>query len=63
MNWPQLGYEYTVGGVFFAVTLFLCFRPGAGDVKNSSDRKTLIYLLAGFVGYFTAMTVWILLAS
>jgi hypothetical protein len=63
MNWPQLAYEYIVGGIFFAVTLYLCFRPGAGDMKNPSDRKTLIYLLVGFAYYLLAMTAWILLAT
>ena len=64
MNWLQLGYEYAMGGVFFFVTLWLCFRGGeASALKNPSDRRTLVILLAGFVYYFLTMTVWILLAS
>lgn len=63
MNWPQLIYEYMVGGVFFAVTLWLCFRPGASDRRNPSDRRTLIILLAGFAYYLVATALWIVLAS
>lgn len=63
MNWPQLIYQYSVGGTFFFVTLWLCFRLGAADIKNSSDRKALIYLIAGIAGYFAFHTIWIILAT
>lgn len=63
MNWPELIYQYAVGGLFFFLTLYICFRPGASDPKNPSDRKSLIYLLIGFAGYLVAHTAWILLAT
>jgi hypothetical protein len=63
MNWPQLVYEYAIGGAFFFGTLVLCFRPGANDMTNSSDRNTFIYLLAGFAGYLLFCVAWILLAN
>lgn len=63
MNWLQLSYQYLVGGIFFFVTLFLCFRPGASDTSNPSDKKALFYLLAGFAGYLALHTGWIVLAS
>lgn len=63
MNWLQLIYEYTVGGVFFFVTLYLCLRPGASDLKNPSDRRAVIYLVGGFAGYLGVITAWILIAS
>jgi len=63
MNWGQLVYQYAVGGLFFFVTLYLCFRPGASDTHNPSDKRALIYLLAGFAGYLGMHTLWIILAS
>ncbi len=63
MNWLELCYQYAVGGAFFFVTLYLCFRPGASDRENPSDRKALIYLLIGFGVYLAGHTVWILIAN
>ena len=63
MNWPQLAYQYHVGGLFFFITLYLCLRPGASDLKNPSDRRAFIYLLIGFAGYLCAHTIWILIAT
>jgi hypothetical protein len=62
-NWLQLAYQYLIGGFFFTVTTYLCFKLGAGNLKNSSDRKVLIYLVFGFVGYLAMHTIWIILAS
>ena len=61
MNWLQLSYQYLVGGAFFAVTLFLCVR--AANMRNRSDRKTVIVSLVGLVGYFTFHTLWIAFGS
>ena len=63
MNWLQLVYQYLVGGTFFFVTVYLCFRPGASDSSNPSDRRALFYLLIGFAGYLGMHTLWIILAS
>ncbi len=62
-NWPQLIYQYTLGGLFFFVTLALCFRSGASDLKVISDRRSLIYVVLGLVGYLTFHITWIVLAS
>jgi|YNPNPStandDraft_1061719.scaffolds.fasta_scaffold06748_3 hypothetical protein len=62
-NWPQLVYQYTVGGIFFFLTLALCFRTGAGDLRSASDRTSLIYVLAGLGGYLAFHIAWIVLAS
>lgn len=63
MNWLQLIYQYGVGGLFFTVSLALCFRAGAADRRNISDRRTLAICIAGLVGYFLINLVWILAAS
>ena len=62
MNWAQLSYQYIVGGIFFFVTVYLCFRPGGNTLKNPSDRRSFIYLMIGFFGYLAFHTVWIILA-
>ena len=63
MSWPQLAYEYGIGGLFFAVTLALCFRKGGADKKNRSDRRTFRICLAGFAGYLLLHVAWIVAAS
>ena len=63
MNWLQFGYQYVVGGLFFFITLYLCFRPGASDPQNPSDRRALIYLLIGFAGYLGGHALWIVVAG
>jgi len=63
MNWAQLAYQYAIGGIFFLVTLYLCFRPGASDVNNPSDRRALRFLIIGFIGYLAMHTAWILIAT
>ena len=63
MNWLQLAYQYIVGGAFFAVTMALCFRKGASDTKNRSDRITLWISLFGLLGYFVFHAVWITIAE
>ncbi|MBN1947951.1 MAG: hypothetical protein JW797_19950 [Bradymonadales bacterium] len=63
MNWVQLAYQYGLGGLFFFVTLALCFQSGAGDRANPSDKKALVYLLGGLLLFFLSHLVWILLAS
>ncbi len=63
MNWLQLAYQYIVGGLFFFITLYLCFGPGASSRENPSDRRALFYLLIGYAGYFILHTAWIILAG
>ncbi len=63
MNWLQLAYQYGVGGLFFALTLWLCFRLGGADMAVASDRNTFRLCLVGFVGYLAMHTGWILLAG
>ena len=63
MNWLQLAYQYGIGGLFFAISLWLCFRFGAARMGNHSDRRTFRICLLGFVGYLAFHGTWILLAS
>jgi hypothetical protein len=62
-RWLQLIYQYVIGGLFFFITIYLCFRPGAADIKNPYDRRMLMYLIVGFAGYLSVHTVWVYLAK
>lgn len=63
MNWVQLAYEYGVGGLFFFVTMYLCFRDGGSSLRHPVDRRTFRILILGFAGYFVAHVAWIILAK
>ena len=62
MTWFEFGYQYLIGGAFLAVTLWICFRPGASDITHPADRKTLKICLLGVLGYFIAHGLLIILA-
>ncbi|MFH1725329.1 MAG: hypothetical protein ABII00_12010 [Elusimicrobiota bacterium] len=62
-NGAQLAYQYLVGGAFFFVTLWLCFRLGGAQKDHPQDRKSAKILLIGFAAYFCAHTLWIVLAG
>lgn len=63
MNWPQLVYQYGIGGLFFLVTLIMCLRLGAADMRVPSDRRTVWVSVFGFFAYLGVHSLWILLAS
>ncbi len=63
MNWFEFGYQYIVGGLFFAVTTWLCFRPGGSDLSHPADRRSFYFLVAGFFGYMLVHCAWIVLAG
>jgi len=61
-NWLQIAYQYGVGGLFFAATLWLVFRQGGASLKSRQDRWLLRVLLAGYFGYLIANIAWAYLA-
>ncbi len=63
MNWLQLAYQYVVGGLFFGVSLILCFGRGASIMANRSDSRTLKVCLVGIAGYLLFHVIWIVLSS
>jgi hypothetical protein len=62
MNWLQLAYEYGVGGLFFFITMYLCFREGGSSLDHPVERRTFWILLFGFIGYLGVHVIWIFLA-
>ena len=61
-NWFQIAYQYVVGGIFFGVTLWLCFYLGGASVSRAQDRRTLKILLGGYFGYLLVHLLWAYLA-
>lgn len=62
-NGAQLAYQYLVGGAFFFVTLWLCFRLGGARKDHPEDRRAGKILLGGFGAYLAAHILWIVLAG
>ena len=59
MNWLQFGYQYGIGGLFFAATMCLCVRQGGSALETASDRWTKRLLLAGLVLFTAVNVLWI----
>lgn len=62
-NLGQWLYQYSVGGAFFFVTLWLCFRLGGAEADHPADRRSRWILILGLIGYFCGHGLWIFLAS
>ena len=60
--WQWL-YQYVAGGIFFMVTLWLCFHLGGAEADHPEDRKTRLILILGLIGFACFHGLWILLAS
>ncbi len=61
-NWLQIAYQYGIGGIFFAVTLWLCFHQGGASLIYKQDRRMLKILLGGYFGYLIVHSLWAYLA-
>lgn len=51
MFWESYAYQYLVGGAVFAGGLFLVMRNGDARTDRGEDRRTLVLLVLGFLGY------------
>jgi len=63
LNGWQWLYQYSIGGLFFFLTLWLCFRLGGAEADHPADRRTRRILILGLIGYAGGHGLWILLAS
>lgn len=61
--WLPFLYDYAVGGSLFAATIYLGIRVGAIDLGRSTDRNTLLLLVAGILLFATTHAIWIWLAT
>ncbi len=61
-NWLQIGYQYILGGLFFAITLYLAFKEKGSSLENPEDRWMLRILIGGYFGYLAMHVAWAYLA-
>jgi len=61
-NWLQIEYQYLVGGLFFASTLYLAFREKGSSLDHPEDRRMLRVLIGGYFGYLALHLTWAYLA-
>jgi len=57
-NWLQIAYQYGIGGIFFAVTAWLCFQQGGARLSSKQDRRLLKILLGGYFVYLIFNILW-----
>ncbi len=62
MEWSSLIYQFAVGGVIFAVGLLVPLRAGDYSLRRRSDRRTILFMLAGVLFYLAGQTLWHLAA-
>ncbi len=59
--WAPLIYQYTIGGLLFALGIALSLRYRACDLRRPTDRYWLAVLFAGLGVYFAVhLTVYLL---
>jgi hypothetical protein len=58
-NWIAWGYQYAVGGAFFAGTLWLGVRSGSLAPRTRAGRRLVAALVAGFLLFAAGHAAWI----
>lgn len=61
--WLPFIYDYGVGGLLFATTIYLGIRVGAIDLTRPVDRRTLVLTVVGFLLFASVHAIWIAIAS
>ncbi len=51
--WAPFIYQYTVGGLVFALGIFTIIKSRAVDLSRRSERRWLTILIVGLVAYFS----------
>lgn len=57
-HWAGLLYFFVVGGIFFAVSLWLPFSKGDIRWQNRDDRRTAFFVTGGFAFYLVLYVLW-----
>ncbi len=60
--WGTYLYQFVVGGIFFALALFVVVKSGAADLSLKKERQWYIWLIIGFIGLALFFFGWTLLA-
>ena len=58
-TWLPWIYQYGVGGLIFAVSVIVVLRSGALRLDRSIDRRLLIALAIGLLGFMAGHAAWI----
>jgi hypothetical protein len=62
LYWITYLYQYGVGGLVFALGLFLIVRSGSCDLTRRNERIWFIFLLVGYLWYAGLHLLWTLAA-
>jgi len=57
--WSPWLYQYGIGGLLAAFTIFLAIRSGALRLARREDRRILSALILGFAGFALVHGLWI----
>ena len=59
--WLPLIYQFTVGGIIFAIGLLIPWRKGDYIWRRREDRLTLVAMISAFILYFGLQSLWTLI--
>lgn len=62
-TWLPFFYHYGVGGLLFLASLLVALGTGAVRWDRQRDRRLVLVLVAGMVGFALIRAVWIALAT
>lgn len=62
-TWLPFFYHYGVGGLLFVLSLLAALGTGAVRWDRQRDRRLVLVLVAGMVGFALIRAVWIALAT
>lgn len=62
MPFLSLVYQFVVGGAIFFCGIFLSWRTKDYSFQIRDDRRTLKFMIGGFVFYLVSQVLWHLFA-
>jgi hypothetical protein len=62
-RWLPFAYQYGLGGLIFVIGVAMLLRAGALRLRRPEDRRLLLAMVAGLLGFMTIHAVWIELAG
>ena len=60
--WICWAYHYGAGGCLFVASILLALRPRALRTDHTPDRRLLLVLVAGVIGFMALHAAWIFAA-
>ncbi len=62
-HWLPFVYQYTVGGLFFVLGLYIAIQKKVLVLSNIQDKKIFIQLVVGLLFYGCVHGLWIYLVG